>query len=135
MKFFQIAFLALFLPLCCMAQEGLDENREEQDEKVYEAIQKEIEHYTITLDLEDWQVFYMDSVLNYNYEQMFNEFKRLSKTKVSNRDLYTSVNDKWSEASYQAFRKFLTPEQWAKYEKSGASRNKKARDKRMQKAK
>jgi len=132
MKYFQIALLALLIPVCCLAQEQQETDGKDQEKKIFEAIQKEIEHYSVVLDLEDWQIFYADSVLTHNYAEMFKEFRALSNAKVSNRDLYTNVDDKWKEASYQAFRKFLSPEQWAKYEKSGASREKKARDKRKQ---
>jgi hypothetical protein len=46
----------------------------------------------------------------------------------------SAAQDRWMESTYNAFNKFLTPEQWEKYLKNGAAREKKARDKRAQKA-
>ena len=52
---------------------------------------------------------------------------------MSNYDIYTKASDKWAESIYVAFRKVLNDDQWAKYLKSGAARDKKAREKRKAK--
>ena len=82
------------------------------------------------LDLEYWQVFYVDSIMTHDYTAMRDEMQALSESKVSNRDAYSRVEDKWSEQMYQSFKKVFTEEQWNKYLKSGAQREKKNRDKR-----
>ena len=58
------------------------------------------------------------------------ELDALQDAKVSNRDLYTKASDKWAEKIYVAMRGILNDEQWSKYLKGGAAREKKARDKR-----
>lgn len=120
------------LPLGMYAQEM---SPEEQQKKIMESIQTEVEKLEHTLDLEYWQVFYADSVMTTNYFGMYNELMDLSKKRVSNTSIYEDVRDKWSEETYQAFRKFLTPEQWEQYLKQGAAREKRARDKRIEKRK
>ena len=131
MKFF--VTLALFLlPLGVFAQQM---SEEEQAKKLAEAIEQEVDHHAQNLDLEDWQIFYVDSILNTNYKGMMDELAVLNKSKVSNADLFVMAQDKWLEKTYVAFQKILNEEQWAKYLKSGAARDKKARDKREAKRK
>lgn len=123
----------LFLSICCFAQGPKSEK--EREKQIREGIEKEIQRYEDVLKLEDWQVFYADSVLTANYAGMQEELKSMTESKVSNADLYTMAVDKWQEKTYEAFRKFLTDEQWAKYLKTGAGRAKKDRDKRAEKRK
>ena len=131
MKFF--VTLALFLmPLGVFAQQM---SEEEQAKKLAEAIEREVDHHTENLDLEDWQVFYVDSILTTNYKGMMDELDALNKSKVSNADLFVMAQDRWLEKTYRAFEKILDENQWAKYLKSGAARDKKARDKREAKRK
>ncbi len=106
---------------------------EEQEKKLFEGIQKEVERLESLLKLEDWQVFYVDSILNHDYRAMQQEMNELSSAKVSNYDIYTRTSDKWAEKIYVAFRKVLNDDQWTKYLKSGAARDKKAREKRKAK--
>ena len=61
------------------------------------------------------------------------EIKQLQASKVSNSAVYEQVQDKWLEAIYQAMGKVLNEDQWNKYLKQGAAREKKARDKRKAK--
>ncbi len=80
---------------------------EEQEKKLAEFIQKEVDRWEMTLKLEDWQVFYVDSILNHDYRAMQEEMNSLSSAKVSNFDIYTKTSDKWAENIYVAFRKVL----------------------------
>lgn len=123
----------LFLSICSFAQG--QKNEKEREKQFREMIEKEVQRYEDVLKLEDWQVFYADSVLTTNYTGMQDEIKSMSESKVSNSDLYTLAVDKWQEKTYQAFRVFLTDEQWAKYLKTGAGKAKKDRDKREEKRK
>ena len=50
-------------------------------------------------------------------------------------DIYQQIQDKWSEQMYLAIHKILNEQQWEKYLKQGAAREKKARDKRANKRK
>lgn len=128
--------IAVILALCTLsavlfAQEQKSEK--DKQKQFYEAIDQQIERLTISLDLEDWQVFYVDSILTHDYTALQQEFEQLSQSKVSNTDLYYATQDKWQEQIYQSFHKVFNEEQWAKYLKTGAARDKKARDKRAAK--
>lgn len=127
MKFFGLLAAFLF-PLCAFAQsQGRAQDEEKQMRK---AIDASIENLSTLLKLEDWQVFYVDSIMTHDYEAMTQEINVLRDAKMSNQDAYIMVQDKWSEKMYQAFRGIFNDEQWTKYLKSGAGREKKARDKR-----
>lgn len=119
--------LALLACAPAFSQQPTEAEREKQ---VREYIDKEIEKYENVLELEYWQVFLLDSILTNNIGAMQAEAMQLSAAKVSNTDIYRSVQDKWDEATYQGVRKILDDGQWAKYCKMGAARDKKARDKR-----
>lgn len=90
----------------------------------------EAERLQTVLDLEDWQLFYVDSTLQHNYKKMDDEIKALSSSKVANAALYYSVQDKWMERTDSLYKTIFTEAQWDKYLKSGAARQIKAREKR-----
>ena len=129
-KYFAICVLS-FLPFCAFAQQQLSE--EEEHKQFREAIDKTVDNYTDQFDLEIWQTFYVDSILTHDYEAMRDELKLMQAAKMSTTDAYTRVQDKWEEQMYTAMEKVLDEKQWAKYLKTGAAREKKARDRRAAK--
>lgn len=129
-KAIKISFVLLALLATVSAFAQQPESSEEQEKKLYDAVQELLDRYTENLGLDDWQVFYMDSILIHNTMAIQNEFNSMQKAKVSNPELYYDIQDKWNEETYKAFQKLLNEEQWAKYLKQGGSRDKKARDKR-----
>ena len=129
-KFFGIAAM-LLLPFLAGAQQP--QNEEEAAKQMREAINQSVENYERLLGLEDWQTFYVDSILTHDYEALRVEVKALQTAKMSNTDVYQQVQDKWAEQVYVSMQKVLDEKQWDKYLKSGAAREKKARDKRAAK--
>ncbi len=123
-----VIFLMLF---CCMPAVA-QEKPEEPD--VYEQAEMEADRLQRVLDLEDWQVFYVDSTLKHDFPAMIAEIEGLKAAKVSNSSMYLAVQDKWMDKIDEAYRKFFTDEQWAAYLKSGAGKAQKARAKRKAKA-
>ena len=95
-----------------------------------EQIEKEAERLERVLGLEDWQVFYVDSTLMHDFPAMQAEMKKLSESKVSNRDMYIMVQDKWMDQIDATYKRIFTEEQWAAYLKQGAAKAQKARAKR-----
>jgi len=137
--FLAVACLVISMPLAFAQQNP--PSPEEQEKKLSEFIQKEVDRLEMTLKLEDWQVLQFSSltcasscsILNHDYRAMQEEMNNLSSAKVSNFDIYTRTSDKWAENIYVAFRKVLNDNQWDKYLKNGAARDKKAREKRKAK--
>ena len=119
---------ALFTALVASAQQ--------QPEKpdVYEQAELEADRLQRVLDLEDWQLFYVDSTLKHDLPAMMAEIEGLRAAKVSNSSMYIAVQDKWLEHIDETYRKIFNDEQWAAYLKNGAAKAKKARDKRKAKA-
>ena len=125
-KIFGIAAM-LLLPFQAGAQQA--QGAEEEIKQMREAIDQTVENYERILELEDWQSFYVDSILTHDYDALRVELKSLQAAKMSNADVYQQVQDKWAEQIYVALQKVLDEKQWAKYLKNGAAREKKARDK------
>ena len=134
MKIFGILLLSLLTLSAAAQQQGQSEQDKIKEEKqLREYIDKNVEQTGINLGLEDWQLFYVDSILTHDVTAMTAEIKQLQASKVSNSAVYEQVQDKWLEAIYQAMGKVLNEDQWNKYLKLGAAREKKARDKRKAK--
>ena len=131
-KFFGISAL-LLLPLWLGAQQTQEEA--EEIKQIREMIDKQVENYTDLLDLADWQIFYLDSILTHDYDAMRLEIKGLRDAKIGNTDAYVRAQDKWSEQIYTSLQKVFDEQQWTKSLKSGAARDKKSRDKRAAKRK
>ena len=91
---------------------------------------KEADRLADLLDLDDWQVFKVDSTLQNDYTAFEAEIQSLKDAKVENSNLYIRVQDKWMEQIYNSYKSFFNEAQWAKYLKSGAGREAKARAKR-----
>jgi len=129
MKFF--AYATTIALLFCSFSASAQDKKAEND--FYTKIEEQVEQLKISLKLEDWQVFYADSILSNNIMSRNKELKKLQDAKVSNQDLYYVVADKWDEATYRAFEKILNSEQWDRYNRKFAGKAKKDRDKRASK--
>lgn len=128
-----LLFLMLLVPGVAFAQQQGPQTPEQREKQMYENIQKQVDDLAETLDLEDWQIFYADSILTTNFGALAKEFEDLGKNKVSDPEVYSRLQDACMEKNYNAFRRILNEQQWAKYLKTGAARDKKARDKRAEK--
>ena len=107
-------------------------NAQEPDKQpdIYERAEMEADRLQKILDLEDWQVFYVDSTLKHDYPAMMAECEKLQASRVMNSSIYIAVQDKWMEKIDMTYQKIFTEAQWAAYLKSGALRAQKAREKR-----
>lgn len=101
---------------------------------IYEQIENEADRLQRILDLEDWQVFYVDSTLKHDFPAMQEELMKLSSAKVANRDMYVQVQDRWMEQVDATYKRIFSEEQWAAYLKQGAAKAQKAREKRRLKS-
>ena len=109
---------------------------QEQDDKIptpEEMAAKEADRLASLLKLDPGQVFYVDSTLQHDYAAWQAEVEKLQKSRVSNYDIYNDVRDKWMEQIYNSLSRVFDEQQWTKYLKQGAGKDKKARDKRAAK--
>jgi hypothetical protein len=135
MKFYRLLSLSAAILLSVFAagaQNPQPQTPEQREKQMLESIGKEVERLTELLDLEDWQVFYVDSILVNDVFARNEELEKLQAAKVSNPDLYQGILDKWSDQIENSFRRFFTEDQWKKYSRSMAGEKKK-REKRKKK--
>ena len=102
----------------------------ERPKEPWEIAEEEADRLQRVLELEDWQVFYVDSTLKHDYQQLTDEIDKLRASKVSNTSLYIAVQDKWMDSIDASYKKIFTQTQWAAYLKTGAGKAQKARAKR-----
>ena len=126
--------LATVLSLIFISRGSVYAQNNQQQKTPEELAASEADRLERLLDLEGWQVFYVDSTLQHDFAALTAEVKMLQDSKVDNLSLYQSVQDKWWDRIDTSYRKIFTDEQWAKYLKNGALKNQKARAKRKAKA-
>lgn len=127
------ALMLGFLSLSAAAQDTAQAQKE-AEEKLYESVDREVERLTNLLNLDDAQIFYVDSILTHDLKAVQDDFATLARQKVTNMDIYEDARLRWMDKIYYAYEKVFNEEQWAKYLKSGAARDKKNRDKRLSKS-
>lgn len=101
---------------------------------VYQQAEDEADRLQRTLDLEDWQVFYVDSTLKHDLSAIMSEYESLQASKVGNVSMYQAVQDKWMDQIDATYKRIFTEDQWKAYLKTGAGKAIKAREKRKAKA-
>lgn len=107
---------------------------QEKPKEVWEQAEEEADRLQRILDLEDWQVFYVDSTLKHDLPAMMTEYEKLRASKVSNTSMYIAIQDKWMEQIDATYRRIFSDTQWTAYLKSGAGKAQKARAKRKAKS-
>ena len=112
----------------------LDASAQQQPEKpdLNVMAEEEADKLQKLLDLEDWQVFYVDSTLKANYAALQLEFENLQKAKVTNTAIYQEAQDKFWDSVEASYKKYFTDKQWALYLKNGAGKAQKQRAKRRE---
>ena len=125
-----VSSVLMFMGVC------VDASAQQQQETpdIYEQAEMEADRLQRVLDLEDWQVFYVDSTLKHDLPAMIEESEQLRAAKVANVSMYQEVRDKWWDQIDATYKKIFTQEQWAAYLKQGAGKAQKARAKRREKA-
>ena len=124
---FQILLLAAALLLSVPAARA----QEPQQPDIDQIIANQIDNLTRTFKLDEVQVFFVDSILQYNYHAMNEAFEEARKTGASNADTYQAISDQWMQATDEAFQRFFTKDQWNKYMKSSYGKEKQRREKRI----
>ena len=108
--------------------------QQQEGPDVYQQAEDEADRLQRSLDLEDWQVFYVDSTLKHDLSAIMSEYEELQSSKVGNVSMYQSVQDKWMDQIDATYKRIFTEEQWKAYLKTGAGKAIKAREKRKAKA-
>ena len=131
LKVLMMVSAAMFMLL---ASQGVASAQQPEAPDIYEQAEMEADRLQRVLDLEDWQVFYVDSTLKHDLPAMIAESEQLRAAKVANTSMYQEVRDKWWDQIDATYKKIFTQDQWAAYLKQGAGKAQKARAKRREKA-
>jgi hypothetical protein len=131
LKVLMMASAAMFMLLASQGEASAQQQQEAPD--IYEQAEMEADRLQRVLDLEDWQVFYVDSTLKHDFPAMIAEYDELRAAKVANSSMYQDVRDKWLDQIDATYKRIFTDEQWAAYLKQGAGKAQKARAKRRAK--
>ena len=126
--------IATFVAFMFMMISGTANAQQQEQPDIYEQAEMEADRLQRVLDLEDWQVFYVDSTLKHDFPAMMAEYEQLRNAKVGNTSMYQDVRDKWLDQIDATYKRIFTEEQWAAYLKQGAAKAQKARAKRKAKA-
>lgn len=132
LKVLMMASAAMFMLLASQGEASAQQQQDAPD--IYEQAEMEADRLQRVLDLEDWQVFYVDSTLKHDLPAMIAESEQLRAAKVGNVSMYQEVRDKWWDQIDATYKRIFTQEQWAAYLKQGAAKAQKARAKRREKA-
>ena len=128
MKVLTFAVSFAIMLFCSFVEVSAQEKNNQPD--IYEQAEMEADRLQRLLDLEDWQVFYVDSTLKHDFPSMMAEIDKLRNSKVSNMMLFQAVQDKWMDQIDATYKRIFNPQQWAAYLKTGAAKAQKAREKR-----
>lgn len=109
------------------------QNQQEKPNTLRDIAEKAADELATTLDLDDYQIFRVDSTFLHDYTAMSEELEQIKRSGATNRELYIRATDKWSNTIDSTFQCLFTEEQWAKYMKTDFGREKRSRDKRMAK--
>ena len=133
MKFNSVVLSACALIVSMIFSVSVSAQQQEGPD-VYQQAEDEADRLQRALDLEDWQVFYVDSTLKHDLTAIMSEYEKLQSSKVSNISMYQAVQDKWMEQIDATYKRIFTEDQWKSYLKTGAGKAIKAREKRKAKA-
>ena len=127
-KFIVVAAIALSLSgTICRAQQ----NQPDKEQDFDDAISKQVESMVDRYNLDDYQAFKLDTLLQHFIPIYNAEIKKVKDSGAAQIASYQTVVDKWGEFFDNEYEKILNEEQWKRYLKSPAGREKKKRDKRL----
>ena len=113
-----LALIALSAMFLCSETKA----QQQQGQDVYQRAEEEADRLAELLGLDDWQTFYVDSTLKHDLPAIMEEFNKLNESRVSNADLYQTVQDKWFDQIDATYKKIFTEEQWAAYLKTSGGK-------------
>lgn len=125
------ALIFFLFTTVCSAQQQKEQKPLTQDELIAKQVENLIDRY----DLDDFQAFQIDTLLQHFVPIYNEEIKKVKASGASQIDSYQHVMDIWGDFFDTQYQKIFTPEQWKQYMKSTAGREKKKRDKRLAKGK
>lgn len=113
MKISSTIIASLIALILCFA--SYSANGQEPKKSPQEMASEQADRLQQDLKLADHQLFYVDSILQYNFVALTKEMEDMQKAGLQSRDSYVTVQKKWGMKTEEAFEKFLDKEQFLKY--------------------
>jgi hypothetical protein len=106
----------------------LSQNRDMENKSPVEIAAMQAEKLQRDLNLEDYQVFLVDSVLQTNIAGSYKEFEKMKSAGIQSTDSYRELQLRWRTKTEDAFMRFMTIEQFERYLKiSGIPKKERAK--------
>ena len=126
MKSIQTITLSLIALILCFT--NVKSYGQEPEKTPEEIAAEQADRLQKDLGLADHQLFFVDSVLQYNFAALTNEMEEMRKAGIQSRDSFMSAQKRWGLKTEEAFEKILDNDQFMKYLKiSGRYRDYKKR--------
>lgn len=132
------AFALKAAPLCAQQQQP------KAPPSPAEFAEQEVSRLEKLLKLDEYQAFYVDSILQHDMQGMMDEIQEMQRAGMQEMSSFRIVQDRWRKQIEAAYQKIFTPEQWEKYlidsgqkksdkKKSREERRRKREEERMRK--
>lgn len=115
MSFFKSLILVFGLFAWANTLWGQEEPKQKSPE---EYAVMEAERLEKELNLNQHQLFYIDSILQYNFVALSAEFEKMKAGGMQDTRSYMAVKDKWQDKTLKAFEAILDEQQYIKYLRS-----------------
>ena len=112
MSFFKSLILVLGLLSFTTALWGQEEPKQKSPE---EYAVMEAERLEKELNLNQHQLFYVDSILQHNFVGLSDEFEKMKAGGMQDSRSYMAVKDKWQDRTLKAFEAVMDEQQYIKY--------------------
>lgn len=104
------------------------QNQDQPQKSPAEMASEQADRLQKDLNLKDHQLFFVDSILQYNFVGLSNEIDQMRAAGMQTMESYRAVQTKWAMKTEEAFEKILDNEQFIRYLKvSGRYRDYKKR--------
>lgn len=128
-------FVTLLFATAATFTAGAQNNRQSQTEPDFEKqIKQQVDYFIETYHLDEVQAFRLDTLLQHYLPIYTESVNKLKASGLSMMESYQPTLDKWADFFDSSYEKIFTPEQWKRYLKSTAGKEKKKRDIRMAEA-
>lgn len=100
---------------CTISTICLAQNKEQKEKSPEEIALELTERMGKDLSLNPTQLFYVDSILRFNYIALYEEVQKMKDMGMQDGRNYKVVYDKWNDKSLNAFKKVLDEQQYITY--------------------
>ncbi len=129
-----ISVVLLFAAAATFTAGAQNSGQSQADPDFEKQIKQQVDYFIETYHLDDIQAFRLDTLLQHYLPIYTEEVDKLKASGISMMESFQPMLDRWADFFDRSYEKIFTPEQWKRYLKSAAGKEKKKRDIRMAEA-